>query len=313
MKYLKLFETTSDFDAFKNSDEWITPNISYIMENDIINYNSYIPPPTPPSTGDIAYWDGNSVKTISLSLWSTSLGTPIGVVVIPEGVLPDGKARIVSLKYVSADGTPTSSQEYLFWDNSSTQDTSVTNYNGVPITDNNSNISSSSNNSGILPSDNFTGATSFVDPLAKYDGTSNLIPSPYLGDNNTFNPEYSKVTSGHSNALSDFNGLTNTQILVGLGGRYEAATACWLYNGGVNGTGLQWYLPSIGEFGFLIPRFNVINNAITTVGGVAFPNNSFWSSSEYSYKYAFYLLTSSGGIRYGDKNETSLIRAFATI
>ena len=36
-------------------------------------------PPQPISVGDIAYWDGSSVKTTPLSSWDSSLGTPVGV------------------------------------------------------------------------------------------------------------------------------------------------------------------------------------------------------------------------------------------
>ena len=96
-------------------------------------------------------------------------------------------------------------------------DTTLTNYTKVPITNNTSNTSNSSNSFGFLPSDNFTGSTSFVDSSAKYNLTSNLIPSPYNG--NEFNTDYSKEISGN-NALSDFKGLSNTQTLVGLGGIY---------------------------------------------------------------------------------------------
>lgn len=34
MKYLKKFQTNADYQAFKNSSDWITPNISVIKEND---------------------------------------------------------------------------------------------------------------------------------------------------------------------------------------------------------------------------------------------------------------------------------------
>lgn len=33
MKYLKKFQTNADYQAFKNSSDWVTPNISVIKEN----------------------------------------------------------------------------------------------------------------------------------------------------------------------------------------------------------------------------------------------------------------------------------------
>ena len=310
MKYLKKFETTSEFDVFKTSDKWATPHVSYIVEANNVNFQPYVPPPI--LLGDIAYWDGSNVKTISSDKWNTSLGTPVGVVVIPEGMLPDGKPRIVSLKFVNADGTPSDSRQGLTWGGYGT-DTSLTNYYRLPTTDNAGSTSTGISSYGYLPSDNFTGATSYVDPAAKYDDTSNLIPSPYLGDNSTLNPEYSKVMPEYNNPLSDFNGLTNTQTLVGLGTGYQAANACWNYTGGVSGTGLQWYLPAAGELGFLMPRFKAINAAITTAGGVV-GSGYFWSSSEYSPEYVYCLYTSYGFMDSYRKSVTSYyVRPFAVL
>ena len=187
MRYLKVFEKENNYTEYKNSSEWITPNISLIRETGSSKCKPYIPPPA--IVGDVAYWDGFSVKTISKDKWNRTLGTPIGVVVIPEGMLPDGKARIVSLMPVDSNGNQSSSHISIEWGGRDT-DTSLTNFTKVPTTDNAGSTSSGSYGFGFLPSDSFTGATSFVDPKAKYYGNSNLIPSPYLGD--IPNPEYSK-------------------------------------------------------------------------------------------------------------------------
>ena len=186
----------------------------------------------------------------------------------------------------------------------------------MPLTDNAGSTTTGSNLYGYLPSDKFTGAISFVDSTAKYSKASNLIPSPYLGDDQTFNPEYSKtILSGDTNVncLSDFNGLANTEYLQGLGSDYEAAQYCWSYSDGASN--LQWYLPAAGELGFLVPRFNAINAAITAVGGVAVAGDSnFWSSSEYSSNNAYTVYTSSGYVNYGlNKNYTFYVRPFAIL
>lgn len=203
-------------------------------------------------------------------------------------MLPDGKARIIGLK---SDGCQT-------WGTSDTDVSELTNYNKVPTTDNVGSTSTGSSSYGYLPSDGFTGATSFVDSTAKYNVSSNLIPSPYLGDNKTLNPEYSKeILSGDTNVncLSDFNGLSNTEVLVGLGTDYEAAQYCWSYSD--DSSNLQWYLPAAGELGFIMPRFNAINASITAVGGSSVSSGSsrcFWSSSEDSYNKAYSVC-----VRYG--------------
>ena len=221
------------------------------------------------NTGDIAYWDGSTVKTIPLSSWNSSLGTPVGVVMIGSGFAPDGRARIISLTNMSYNG-----DEYIYWDSEGGYDTDspAPNFKYVPTTDN--------AKYGFLPSDSdsFNGDVSYVDRKTKYyyDDNDSYIPSPYLGD--VPNPAYYQAIEG-GNALSDFNGLSNTQLLVNAGSNYHAAHACWNYKDAAN-SNLQWYLPAMGELGYLMPRFKQINESIQAVGGVPVEEYTFWSSSE---------------------------------
>ena len=309
MKYLKVFENESNYTSYKNSEDYITPNVSMIKATGGFRCKPYIPPPpTLAVAGDVAYWDGSKVKTTPLSSWNTSLGTPVGVVVVPKGFAPDGKPRIVSLLYVDASGNTSTSKVNMKWSNVSV-DTELTNFNRVPTTDNNGSTSTGSASWGNLPSDKFTGATSFVDPKAKYYETSRLIPSPYLGD--VPNPEYNKEISGYNNALSDFNGLSNTETLVGLGTDYVAANAAYKYNDGASN--LQWYLPAMGELGYLMSRFNEINSVITALGGVAVASLSFWSSSESSSALVCCLSPSKGGVSGDYKYFSYPVRPFSIL
>lgn len=309
MKYIHVFDNTTDYETYINGNNYVEPSFAYIKNDNKMKYH-----PVLISLCDIVYWDGSQIRVVSQSEWASSLGTPVGVVVIPEGMLPDGKARMISLRYGTSAGTSSDSTVSLTWGGYNI-DTVLTNYTRVPTTDNAGSTSTGADTTGYLPSDNFTGATSFVDSMAKYyTQTSNLIPSPYLGDNRTFNPAYSEAISGYNNALSDFNGLSNTQTLVGLGTDYTAANACWNYDGGVSGTGVQWYLPAAGELGFLIPRFNAINEAITTVGGVAVASDSLlWSSSEISSDGVYLLNTRYGSMSNSNKRSNPYVRPFAVL
>ena len=38
-KHCKTFQTISDYDSFKSSDDFILPNISYIYENESVDFN----------------------------------------------------------------------------------------------------------------------------------------------------------------------------------------------------------------------------------------------------------------------------------
>ena len=270
----------------RGGDDYVEPHVVLIRNTDKVFYKQLTPPP-PAQVGDIAYWNESSVKTTPLSSWNTSLGTPVGVVMIPENFLPDGKARIISLNYVVYNGS-----EDLVWDSYGWEgditDSPAPNFNNFPTTDNAGSTSTGSFSQGCLPSDRtdsdkwISGTQSYVDPLARYNsqalewGYYPMIPSPYIGEE--FNPAYSEATDG-GNALSDFNGLSNTQLLVSAGTRYAAAHACWNYKDAAN-SNLQWYLPAMGELGFLMARYELINTSIQAIGGTPVEESDFWSSSE---------------------------------
>ena len=312
-KFKKKFENIDAYESFKIGDTYVEPHVAYITGINNVIYKKYVEPSI--SLCDIAYWDGNNIKTIAKDKWSSSLGTPVGVVVIPEGMLPDGKARMISLKPVDSNGNASTSHIAMKWSNDYETDTSLTNFTKVPITDNSGSTTTGSSNIGYLPSDKFTGAQSFVDAKAKYNGNYSFIPSPYLRDDKTLNPDYCKAINGYSNVLSDFNGLSNTQTLVGLGSDYVAANAAWNYSDGVSST--QWYLPAMGELGFLMPRLNAINSTITAVGGIEIDDIGYYdflSSSEYNDEFVYVLGTDNGYIS-GDhiKDNRSYMRPFGLL
>ena len=297
MTRLKKYNTIQEWESSNSK----YPSVGLIGDNIVYQTPQVL-------AGDVTYWDGYKVKTTSLSKWDTSLGTAIGVVVVPKGFAPDGKARIIGLKPVDKDGNQSDSHVGIAWGPAGV-DTSLTNYTRVPTTDNAGSTSTGSSYYGYLPSDKFTGTQSFVDSKVKYNKTANLIPSPYLGDSP--NTEYYNTLSGN-NALGDFNGLSNTEILVGLGSDYEAANAAWKYKDGASN--LQWYLPGMGELGYIMPRFNEINNTITTLGGLAVSSSlTFWSSSEHSRSISYAMDTYYGAVDTSYDINSNYVRPFAII
>lgn len=299
MKYLKYFKTEIERSDYKSSSNFILPNVNYVVESGSVDFNPYVPQIVPPAAGDIVYYKDGSLKTIGYTEWKSELGTPVGVITIPAGFAPDGKARMVAL----------SGQVSNAWGDYGT-DTRLTNYNRVPTTDNVDSTSTGSNPYGYLPSDNFTGATSYVDSVAKYSKTSNLIPSPYAGD--APNPDYYKTISGYNNALSDFSGKANTELLVGLETDYPAANACWTYSDGISNT--KWYLPAMGELGYMMPRFNEIQAGLAAVSAVQLDSsNYYWSSSEYSPGRAYYVYTSNGPVDHRNKYDSLYARPWAVV
>lgn len=298
MKYLKCFKTETERSDYKFSSDFILPNVNYVVESDSVEFNPYVAPKVQQKAGDVVYYVNGSLKTIGYAEWKTDLGTPVGVITIPKGFAPDGKARMVAL---SGEATK------IWCPQDANIDTSLTNYNSVPTTDNTGNTSTGSNRTGYLPSDNFTGVTSFVDSVAKYSQTSNLIPSPYSGD--APNPEYYKTISGYDNALSDFSGLENTKTLVEADSvNHQAANHCWTYDDGID-FAIQWYLPACGELGYMIPRFKEIQAGLEAVSAVqlAFPG-SYWSSSEYSFNRSYCSSQNEGKVGYVLKSSANDVR-----
>lgn len=263
------------------------------MLSRIEKIENYLWPPI--SLGDIAYWDGSTVKTVSQDKWDTSLGTPVGVVVIPSGMLPDGKARIVSLSSGWTNKLWESSDEPSY--------PPIPFYAYYPITNNTDNTSTAMTDSiSYFPSDNFTGSVSYVDPNSRYYYTDNenYIPSPYLGNNKTLNADFCKELP-NGNVLSDFNGLENTSILNSSTYPYAAAKYCWNYSDGVSN--LQWYLPAMGELAFLVVRNNIINKTLQTIGSAKIENMDIWSAT-CSGSSAFIVNVYDGSIDWFTINET---------
>ena len=299
--------TLSISSLYRGGGDFVLPNVSYVEGDNTVHYH----PVPPPGAGAIVYKSGSDLLTVDYTLWDSSMGTPVGVLVIPEGFAPDGKARMLSLQWASSSSTSSTSASYMAWGPTST-DTSLTNYTRVPTTDNAGSTTTGAAAYAYLPSDKFTGTVSYVDPLTQYSGTSRtMIPSPYLGDKP--NPAYYAPISGYNNALADFDGKGNTDVLVGLGADYVAANAARNYKA-AGAEEIEWYLPAAGELGYMLPRFNKIQAALTKVNASQLNGSYYyWSSSEYSSNGAYGVNTSNGRVDYYSKNDDDYVRPFALL
>lgn len=260
------------------------------------------------NVGDIAYkaTDG-SIKVVAPDAWNSAFGAVIGVVVIPSGFAPDnGLARIVSLKWASTSSTSATSAISIKWSNTNSE-TRLPIYNRIPRI-------SGSNTNGHFASDKFVGYTmSDTDPYAGYyrGAMGGFIPSPYLGD--APNPAYYAPISGYTNALSDFDGKGNTDVLAALGSDYAAATAARKYKS-AGAEEIVWYLPAAGELGYLMARLNKIKTSLTLVSAAQLDGNySFWLSTKYSANNAYYFSISDGYIEYLSMNTSQYVRPFAQL
>ena len=299
---------------------------------------------------DLCFYDKQNDKVIivsgkdwSIETYPADKYTPIGVVVVPgsHNVYGDGSCGVMSLKemnYNSPDNGSTSYQ-YMYWGGKG-DDISLPNLNQVPTGNTSNGIPTGQTSYAYLPSDKLSGTQCAHDTDVSYYGTSYTpIPSPYLTDGSR-NPGYYQTSSpsSSSNALADFDGIGNSQVLWDLAtsqsswktassitndsgsGYYPAACCCWRYNTEGTQQG-DWYLPACGELGYIMPPLNKINDAIdkirtaygSSVGVELHTNRNYWSSTEYSSSYARYVGTFDGYVNLIRKTSTSYVRAFTRI
>lgn len=120
----------------------------------------------------------------------------------------------------------------------------------------------------------------------KVDGTNNYgylpnadgtyFATPHLSD------DYTTWTSG---ALSDFNGKTNTEVIVAASAdARDMGTVLKNFNAAddQNQGYSDWYIPACGQLALMYLNMSDINTAITKIGGVNISSgDNYWSSSEY--------------------------------
>ena len=335
MKHIKLFKTNEERVTFLNSTDYVEPHVDLVENTGVVTYNKGF------GLGDYYYSDG----TYSSSLNSDK--TPIGICVIPYNFVPDGHARVMSLKNMSVE-TPeqgTTNNEYIYWGQSGV-DTKLPNLDQVAHGGTGTTALSTVVGLEVyahLPSDrtdwasklSYSGDTS---THYLYSDSNGHAISPYLTTGGTleFNTEYIKTDSPSSsaNCLSDLNGVSLTNDLCSLhtgqadwetastitnnsSQGYSPATVCCRRYAPSENTKGKWYLPAMGELGFIMPRFNFINEKLSKLGtSVAVQlssKNGYWSSSEYDSYGARNLSTGSGLVDYLIKNGSNLVRAFLLV
>ena len=282
------------------------------------------------SAAQIVLWDANqnmrlvvNAEDYNTSAYPTTNFTPIGVVVIPSSHMDDGRARMMSTRWMSCDdpenGSLTASG--MVW-GIDTDLSGLTNFTALPILE--SAIEQTIErpaNEGYLPSDDptWTGETNPQDLGTKWffdeSPTISFIPSPYAFDG-TPNPlyratEYSGGTI--NNLLSDFDGRHQTDVILSARGEkdysswkpgsetpedYPAASCCDMYHTVGTSQG-EWYLPTVAEFGYAIARLNSIKSALIKIDGIQeLKYDDVCFTSEFNETYIWYVTISNGLVNF---------------
>ena len=227
---------------------------------------------------------------------------------IGSGVLPDGKARFISLKDMSltSPNDASGSDIEISWGGNGNNIQALTDFT-VNVTGETS--ADGTNKGGYLPFDDF-----YVYRKTPHMPSPKLYFSAYSSQGSTSDLDGKANTSkilAIDNAAS-----TNWQTAASIENStaanvHPAAQVCWRFCPGVTNQG-DWYLPSEGELGFIMPNFSGINSKISDVNGVPLEEEYgyYWSSTEYGPNGCWYLYTNFGQINTTGKANNNYVRAF---
>ena len=298
MKHIDIFSSVSEYETAKSGGTLITPNVSFINESDGVSYYH----PLVAKLYDYLYEDGSFGK-------KDATKTAIGVCVIPGGVLPDGKARFMSLKEMTLTSpNEGGSDTKIYWGGYGSDIPSLTNFQTVVIGDN---TAEGTDSYGYMPKNDLYANTphipSPIDYFSAYSSTG--ATSDLDGKANT--EKILAVDNAASTAWQTAESITDDNHTATV---HPAAQCCWRFNPGSTNQG-DWYLPSIGELAFIMPKFDDLQTAISNVSGVQLDGDyGYWSSTEYNKTYAWFMGTGNGKMDGNRKsNKYNYVRAFLAL
>lgn len=230
-----------------------------------------------------------------------NLYTPVGIVIIPGNHMVHGVGTcvIMSLTEMSCTTPQTGSTLSETMCFSPQTDLSIPNYNVVIIKD-----------SDTLKTNGF----GYLSKNGSYASSTLKIPDPYNADMSR-NPDYYNKTVSSYNAMSDFNGRNNNNIVLGIRGvknystwkptyntgtHYPASSCCDMFYTEGTSQG-EWYLPTAGEWGYITSKWDILQKSISMLnknyGNIAAPlldNASYWTCTEHNAKNNRYVHTDNG-------------------
>ena len=292
-KFITNFDTTSEYNSAKSNFD--LPHVSLTKDDMMVHYH-----PLVAKLYDYLYEDGSFGK-------KDATKTAIGVCVIPGGVLPDGKARFMSLKGMTLTSpNEGGSDTYIYWGGCRSDIPSLTNFQTVVTGDT---TAAGTNGYGYVPKNGSYSSTPHIpSPIDYFSAYSSAGATSDL-DGKANTEKILAVDNAASTAWQTAASITNgTTATV-----HPAAQCCWRFNPGSTNQG-DWYLPSIGELAFIMPNFNDLQTAISDVSGVQLNDNTdYWSSTVHGGYFAWRVNTYHGDVNNDDKGSTNYVRAFLAL
>ena len=291
--FISNFDTTSEYNSAKSNFD--LPHVSLTKDDMMVHYH-----PLVAKLYDYLYGDGSFGK-------KDATKTAIGVCVIPGGVLPDGKARFMSLKGMALTSpNEGGSDTYIYWGGYRSDIPSLTNFRTVVTGDT---TAAGMNGHGFVPRNGSYSSTPHIpSPIDYFSAYSSAGATSDL-DGKANTEKILAVDNAASTAWQTAASITNaTGATV-----HPSAQCCWRFSPGSTNQG-DWYLPSIGELAFIMPNFNDLNTAISDVSGVQLNGgNAYWSSTECDGNNAWGVLTFNGSVSNNSKSKDFYVRAFLAL
>ena len=295
-KFITKFGTTAEYNSAKSNFD--LPHVSLTTDDNIVHYH---PIPLVAKLCDYLYEDGSFGK-------KDATKTAIGVCVIPGGVLPDGKARFMSLKGMTLTSpNEGGSDTYIYWGGDGSNIQSLTNFRTVVTGDTEA---EGTNEYGYVPkNDSYSDTPHIPSPIGYFSAYSSTgATSDFDGKANT--KEILAVDNAASTAWQTAESITKDGYTETV---HPAAQRCWRFNPGSTNQG-DWYLPSMGELAFIMPNFNDLQTAISDVSGVQLNDNGgYWSSTEYDVYGAWAVYADTGCVTSDRKSTSFHARAFLAL
>lgn len=205
---------------------------------------------------------------------------------IPQKLMIEkyGEGNTTSIKSAyTADGATDTGYKYFYWGSYDTEVDGITNYTATG-----------------------GGGTSTKGFLPRADGTYYSTPN--------LSSDYTTWTTG---ALSDFNGKSNTAELLKVtdSDSYTKYANMGTYVSKFNGLSpdenqgkSDWYIPALGQLALIYLNRTDINSVLTKIGGVTLIDDAYWSSSERSSTYGWYIGNTTAGVVSYQKYGYCLVR-----
>lgn len=293
-KFITNFDTTSEYNSAKSNFD--LPHVSLTKDDMMVHYH-----PLVAKLYDYLYEDGSFGK-------KDATKTAIGVCVIPGGVLPDGKARFMSLKGMTLTSpNEGGSDTYIYWGGYESDIPTLTNFQTVVTGDT---TAAGTNGQGYVPKNGSYQSTPHIpSPIDYFSAYSSAGATSDL-DGKANTEKILAVDNAASTAWQTAASITNDDSTATV---HPAAQCCWRFNPGSTNQG-DWYLPSIGELAFIMPNFNDLQTAISDVSGVQLDDyGSYWSSTEYGEGSAWFVDATNGSVDDYGKNDFNYVRAFLAL